>query len=70
MKLGIALDMASTPVSAELPEEKAFSSKNRLIPAIGVPIGVCKSAGTLPVRIRITPRPIRINKASTNRYTG
>ncbi|MNC54822.1 hypothetical protein D3C75_1043180 [compost metagenome] len=67
MKLGIALDMASTPVSAELPEEKAFNSRNRLMPATGVPIGVCKSAGTLPFRTRNTPTPIRINKASTNK---
>ncbi|MNE75992.1 hypothetical protein D3C80_1722000 [compost metagenome] len=40
LKLGMALEMASTPVKAELPDENAFSSRNRLIPATGVPIGV------------------------------
>lgn len=38
LKFGIAFDMASTPVKAELPDEKALSNKNKEIPATGVPL--------------------------------
>ncbi len=40
LKAGMALEMASTPVNAEHPEEKALSSKNSVMPATGVPSGV------------------------------
>ncbi|MNR62540.1 hypothetical protein D3C85_1845950 [compost metagenome] len=43
LKFGIALDIASTPVNAELPEEKALNKMNKEMPATGVPRGVCKS---------------------------
>ncbi len=49
LKLGMALEIASTPVNAELPEANAFNKINRLIPATGVPIFGCSSAGTCPV---------------------
>jgi hypothetical protein len=51
LKLGMALDMASTPVNAELPEANALKSINKLIPATGVPIGECNSGETSPVTI-------------------
>ena len=51
LKLGIAFDIASTPVKAELPEANALNRINKLIPATGVPIGVCNSGETPPVRI-------------------
>ncbi|MNI88921.1 hypothetical protein D3C73_1462620 [compost metagenome] len=70
LKLGMALEMASTPVKAELPDENAFSSRNRLIPATGVPIGVWSSAGTSPDTTRNRPSPSIIKIARTNRYTG
>ncbi|MMZ67538.1 hypothetical protein D1872_301300 [compost metagenome] len=38
LKLGIALDIASTPVSAELPDANARRSRNSVNPATGVPI--------------------------------
>ena len=43
LKFGMALEIASTPVKAELPDANALSSKNKEMPATGVPIGVCKS---------------------------
>ena len=49
----MALDIASTPVKAELPEANALKRINKLIPATGVPIGVCNSGETSPVRILI-----------------
>ena len=51
LKLGIAFDIASTPVKAELPEANALNRRNKLIPATGVPIGLCNSGETPPVTI-------------------
>jgi hypothetical protein len=49
LKLGMAFDMASTPVKAELHEANDFNKINKLIPTTGVPIGVCNSGETPPV---------------------
>ncbi|MNC68285.1 hypothetical protein D3C81_1804050 [compost metagenome] len=38
LKFGIALDIASTPVKAELPDANALRSRNSDNPATGVPI--------------------------------
>ena len=46
LKFGIAFEIASTPVKAELPDANALSNKNKLIPATGVPIGACKVGET------------------------
>ena len=35
LKLGIAFDIASTPVNAEHPDEKAFNMRNKPMPATG-----------------------------------
>ena len=51
LKFGMALDMASTPVNAELPEANALNKINKLIPATGVPKGVCNSGATPPVKM-------------------
>ncbi|MNO06536.1 hypothetical protein D3C81_2283460 [compost metagenome] len=39
LKLGMAFEIASTPVKAELPEAKARRSRNSVKPATGEPIG-------------------------------
>ena len=66
-KVRIAFEIASTPVKAELPDANALSNKNKLIPATGVPIGVCKVGDTCPVKILYIPTPININSAKTNK---
>ncbi|MNQ97084.1 hypothetical protein D3C85_1127150 [compost metagenome] len=43
LKLGMVLDIASTPVNAELPDEKALNKMNKEIPVTEVPKGACKS---------------------------
>ena len=39
LKFGIALEIASTPVNAELPDANALKVRKNYIPATGVPIG-------------------------------
>ena len=67
LNLGMALEIASIPVSAELPDANARKRRNNNIPAIGVPTGVCRFAGTCPVKILNIPTPIKMNKARTNK---
>ncbi|MNY52388.1 hypothetical protein D3C86_1880540 [compost metagenome] len=67
LKLGMAFEMASTPVKAELPDAKARRRRNSEMPATGVPTGVCSPSGTCPVAIWNKPTPIMMNKARTNR---
>ncbi|MNJ63848.1 hypothetical protein D3C77_597730 [compost metagenome] len=51
LKFGMALEMASTPVKAELPEAKARRSRNSVMPATGVPTGTCKFGEAWPAAI-------------------
>jgi|GEM_PF-5745208 len=67
LKFGTALDMASTPVKAEHPEAKAFSNKNREMPATGVPTDTSVSGGTAPVTILYRLVPISNNMAKMNK---
>ncbi|MNC44690.1 hypothetical protein D3C75_936070 [compost metagenome] len=66
LKLGMALDTASTPVSAEQPELNAFSSRNRDMPETSRP-NSAGAACTSPVATRKRPTMIIRKMPATNR---
>ncbi|MNV92491.1 hypothetical protein D3C71_1870970 [compost metagenome] len=65
----MAFETASTPVNAEHPELKAFSSRKRLTFETAVPISGTSGCAP-PVAYLITPVTIRTTIDRTNRYTG
>ena len=50
-----ALEIASTPVKEEAPEEKAFNSKNNVTPGTAVPTVECICGCTSPIATRYVP---------------
>ncbi|MNZ90148.1 hypothetical protein D3C78_1091020 [compost metagenome] len=69
LKFGMALDTASTPVSAEQPELKAFNSRNKLTLETAEPISGT-FACTPPAAYLIIPEIINTTIDTTNKYTG
>ena len=68
-KAGTALEIASMPVIAVAPEEKARSTNNTVSPSIGSTVLVCVGAKPL---VEASTRPTVISTAipSTNAYVG